>query len=58
MEYVPKALLHVLWRAIKAQNSQYVVTKYNNKRSVSVQWRKKDHEASTTQEKLQANKEC
>lgn len=52
MEYVPKALLDVLWRAIKAQNSQYVVTEYNNKHNVSVQWRKKDHEASTTQEKL------
>lgn len=58
MEYVPKALLDVLWRAIKAQNSQYVVTEYNNKHNVSVQWRKKDHEASTTQEKLQATKEC
>ena len=47
MEYVLKALLHVLWRAIKAQNSQCVVTEYNNKHSVSVQWRKKEHETST-----------
>lgn len=58
MEQVHKALLHVLWRAAKGHNFQYVVTEYNNMHSVSVQWREKDHEASTTQKKLQATKEC